>query len=233
MLINELIDFHKTKLSHWNLIFKHFKRKVYFLSAIILVIAIGMISSVIFKSLVYAGICLTIYILLLIYFNIKMKKTILEIHSVDVNKDFKWDAWKIYKVKQIKLLLKKRKMLDSATIRAYQKYVKDEAEEAKPSTYLLLGVPGVLVALGVPVWNHFNSWYFSNIVTDYQDAVIYVIGIVILISLISFILSSIINIVKEFTESKHRRLRELAHLLELVYLSKDELILNENIDRNL
>lgn len=233
MLINDLIVFHKEKLSNWNLIFKHIKKEIIFISCSVIIAVLVIVLGVIFKLLYLSILAFIAYTGLLYYTNRRMKIVINNKHSIDVKKGLKWGKFKSYRVKQLKIFLVEKKIEEDKKVKEYKEFIDKEAERIRPSSYLKFGVPGLFLALGIPVWNHFNSWYFNNIISSVQEGIFYMTLILVGALMLSYIIGATIMLVREISETRYRRLCDLADLLELVYLSFDETVISTDIKKNL
>ncbi|MGE7751578.1 hypothetical protein [Lysinibacillus fusiformis] len=233
MIIDELIRFHKDKLNNRNLIFKHIKKETTFRLFFLIITAITIVVGLLMKNPYIFLASIIIYVYLLISTNKKMKKILLTIHKLKVGRGFSWDQLTYYKVKQLKIFLKDKNILSKESIQEYIKYLEKESEHIKITNYIRFGIPGLILALFIPVWNHFNSWYMKNQVDSFIHAIKYLILCFLLIVILSFILGTISNLFRELFETKYRRYNELISLLELIYLSIDETISDESIYKNL
>lgn len=231
MLIKKVVKFHKNKLSNRNLIFKHnrfkFNSSLIIAGLTIIPIIIGAIIPNIYLML---GGFLS-YFAILYYINKSIKSVLLKQHGINIKENSRWEGLEEYKVKQLQLFLQNHKLASREDLKNFISLLEKETESLK-SNIFRFGLPGLFLAMFIPVWNHFNNWIMSNTVSDLQTATIYLFVIIIFITMISIMLAVLKDIKKLIFETDYRRLKELAFLLELVYLSFDESI-DKTIEQNL
>lgn len=229
MFINRLIDFYKSKLSQNNLIFKYIK--VYYILFYITII----ISSVSFvwllskHSWLYLLIPILTYILAIIIFSVLIKRTILKKHKISISPFISSNSWTEYKVKLLKVYLKQHNCLEKNKIKSYIEFLEKESNNKKPSNYIIFGVPGLLIAFFVPVWNNFNSWVFNHEINILNDGIGYIVMIFIILFIVSFFIGIIKLWAKDLLESDYQKIKDLTYLLELVHVSIDEPVIDDTI----
>lgn len=229
MFINKLIYFHKNKLSQYNMIFKHIKVQLITFLIFILFSSVSIVVLLLISEFEWLPVPILIYIISIYSFNNSIKRIIKKIHKNDINSILSWNGWIDYKIRLMKIFLEKNSHINKDSIKNYIDFIEKEAIKSKPTFYFIIGIPGLILALFIPVWNQFNSWMYTNILNSLEWGIIYIVLLVIILFLIGFIASTIKLLASDILESKYRKLNELAYILELVIVSLDEPIIDKTI----
>lgn len=215
-MINELFEYYKKELGAWNLVYKHMKYRGGILY-IVLIIVIALFGTW-FYFHNHIGITLLMFLLLgvvLGLINEHNKIIIKRVHDIQIKEDL-WGGKSFHKLRLKKLrenLVEKNiyssEQLNLLTDRTYR-----EAENRKFTGFF---IPGLALAMFLPVWNNAISWWFKN--SQSASQVINIIGtLVIIIGYILIITKIIKNITFDIFNRDSNRLKRLAEMLEDILL---------------
>ncbi len=232
----KLINYYNNKLGSYNLVFRFAKIRW----RIFLIIAF--ISMVLFPvNIIYIvrkDFRLTNLILMApilgffgMYFYLNSKaKSILEIKYEILPDGHAWHnaAFDEYQVQLLIKYLKNDNLYSVDIIKHLISLVYKEAEEKKYNGFVL---PGILLALLIPIWNQIVSYRYKGIVGLQEvTTTTILLGICALfLVLVLSMLKSTVDDIKEIFNRKYIKMRNLCKLLEIVLLQamKDEKVVDK------
>jgi ABC-type multidrug transport system fused ATPase/permease subunit len=223
-IIQEIYDYYKNELGVENLVFKDISRFHFLLSClpwISLILSIYLMLTI-DKYITLKFVAITLgFASFFLVFNIRTKKIIKSKYKIESNR-WMWNSPEVLMFLRTKQKKKLKKKLEENRPTIKAAYVRDLSEDISNKSDIekvkFPVIPSAILILFLPVWSNFVGWiYNSELVNSFDDALIVLVGCIIVI--ISFVGSiyALKSIAIDFIDAIYNkdsiRLKRLSELL--------------------
>jgi energy-coupling factor transporter transmembrane protein EcfT len=214
-MINSIEKYYQNKLSNRTLVFSHMKYWRVILISLIFIIILSVILLDSF-NVINSVISIGVGFLLLCIFNWKAKLVIKTQYKLP-QKEILWggEVLEHYKEKQLKEFLESN-FNDNLKDRLKMviDHLQKQISKNKVKEFFL---PGVFIALGIPVWLEYVKWHFSRNLTI-NDGTHILFDLLIMVIFITYMYSMTRVMVLDLFSIKNSRYREMVEKLERIMI---------------